>query len=95
MGDFALPQVKYDAAIPKIRRTREDSPHAHFVARPDDSRRHFAPGESALRARPGLFRGNDTDAAARLGDICQRIDDEHHYVNRLILATEPKGDVNA
>jgi hypothetical protein len=31
-----------------------------------------------------LFLGRDTDAAARLGDIRQRIDDEREYVERLI-----------
>jgi hypothetical protein len=42
-----------------------------------------------------IFRGNDTDAAARMGEICQRIDDEHDYCNRLILKTGPDGGANA
>ena len=41
-----------------------------------------------------IFFGNDTGAAARLGDIVQRIDDEYDYINRLILATDPNGDAN-
>jgi hypothetical protein len=31
-----------------------------------------------------LFCGHDTDAAARLGDIVTRLDDEREYVERLI-----------
>jgi hypothetical protein len=42
-----------------------------------------------------IFRGNDTDAAARMGDIVERIDAEHDYTNRLILATDPNGDAHA
>jgi hypothetical protein len=38
-----------------------------------------------------LFRGHDTDAAARLGDICQRIDDERDYIGRLIVKASPSG----
>jgi hypothetical protein len=38
-----------------------------------------------------LFLGTDTDAAARLGDICQRIDDEHDYIGRLIVKASPNG----
>jgi hypothetical protein len=38
-----------------------------------------------------LFRGNNTDAAARMGDICQRIDDEHEYIGRLIVKASPDG----
>jgi hypothetical protein len=38
-----------------------------------------------------LFLGHDTDAAARLGDICQRIDDEHDYIGRLIVKASPNG----
>jgi hypothetical protein len=38
-----------------------------------------------------LFRGNDTDAAARLRDIVQRIDDEAEYIGRLIVKASPNG----
>jgi hypothetical protein len=41
-----------------------------------------------------LFLGHDTDAAARVGDICQRIDDEHEYIGRLIVKASPSGDAN-
>jgi hypothetical protein len=38
-----------------------------------------------------LFRGHDTDAAARLGEICQRIEDEGEYIGRLIVKASPDG----
>jgi hypothetical protein len=41
-----------------------------------------------------LFRGHDTDAAARLGEICQRIEDEHDYNGRLIVKASPEGGAN-
>jgi hypothetical protein len=41
-----------------------------------------------------LFLGHDTDAAARLGEICQRIDDEHEYIGRLIVKASPGGGAN-
>jgi len=37
-----------------------------------------------------FFRGHDTDAAARLGDISLRLNDEREYVERLI-AKAPNG----
>jgi hypothetical protein len=40
-----------------------------------------------------LFLGNDTDAAARMGEICQRIDDEKEFVERLV-AKAPDGGAN-
>jgi hypothetical protein len=40
-----------------------------------------------------MFMGRDIDAAARLGDITTRLNDERDYVNRLILATDPNGDL--
>jgi hypothetical protein len=41
-----------------------------------------------------LFFGRDTDAAARMGDICQRIDDEHGYIGRLIAKASPNEGAN-
>jgi hypothetical protein len=35
-----------------------------------------------------LFPGNDTDAAARLGDVCERIGHEHEYIERLAAKSE-------
>jgi hypothetical protein len=40
-----------------------------------------------------LFRGHDTDLAARLGDIIGRLDDEAEQVGRIILAT-PGGEIH-
>jgi phosphate uptake regulator len=41
-----------------------------------------------------LFLGHDTDAAARMGDICQRIDDEHEFIQRRIAKASPNGGGN-
>jgi hypothetical protein len=34
-----------------------------------------------------IFLGQEADAAARLGDISQRLDDEREFVERLIAKT--------
>jgi hypothetical protein len=40
-----------------------------------------------------MFRGRDTDTAARLGDIMTRLNDEREYVERLITKA-PNGGAN-
>lgn len=38
-----------------------------------------------------MFRSRDTDAAARLGDITARLNDEREYVERLITKPQNGG----